>query len=420
MASALLERFPGLAGRLPYRSLGRFPTAIERVVGLVSARVELFVKREDQAAELYGGNKVRKLELLLGELVGSQDDRAAVSLAARATDLGGPTSQLGGARSTGPARPTRLIAYGTYGSNYTLATGLFGRALGYEVAAVLYPQPLTALVRDRLHEQLGADMRLWVCPSYLQVPLLRAQARRERPAGSGPKTGKEVGKELGPTQGIELGPTRVIETAPGGSSPLGTLGWVSGGMEIADQVADGLAPRFDAVYAALGSGGMVAGLWLGLGEAAAELVAVRVVPWPIASRTTVRWLAWRTESLLRSLHGGSPPLLPARPRLRLDGRWVGGGYAHPTPAGLLAMKRAAAAGLRLEPTYTGKTLAALLADADAGRLDGKRVLFIHSYNSVDLSALRARGAEQPLPDWLVRRLAAAHLDPGAPPGTLLP
>jgi D-cysteine desulfhydrase len=371
MASALLERFPGLCERLPYRSLGCFPTAIERVHGLVSSRVEVFIKREDRAAALYGGNKVRKLEHLLGEAPG--EPRAAAGV------------------------PRRLIAYGTYGSNYTLATGLFGRALGYEVAAVLYPQPLTALVRDRLYEQLGAGVRLWVCPSYLQVPLLRRRARREL-AGPAPQP--------------------LIETAPGGSSPLGTLGWVSGGLEIAAQVAAGEAPRFDAVYAALGSGGMVAGLWLGLGEAAAELVAVRVVPWPIASRTTVRWLAGRTASLLRSLHQGVPPPLPPRPQLRLDGRWVGGGYAHPTAAGLGAMARAAAVGVQLEPTYTGKTLAALLADADAGRLDGKRVLFIHSYNSVDLAPLRAQGAAHPLPDWLRRRLEAARLEPAPAAGLL--
>ena len=352
MAGPLFERFPALKGRLGHRSLGKFPTAIEPVRGLVSPRVELFVKREDQAADLYGGNKVRKLELLLGD---PRLDEWA------------------------PSRPPRLLTYGTYGSNYTLATGLFGRALGYEVSAVLYPQPLTPLVRRRLREQLGAGVRLWLSPSYLQVPLLRARARRAGP---------------------------IIELAPGGSSPLGTLGWVGGGLEVADQVAAGVAPRFDAVYAALGSGGMVAGLWLGLGEATGELVAVRVVPWPVASRMTVRLLANRTESLLRTLLHGEPPPVLRRPPLRVDGRWVGGGYGSPTPAGIAAMERAAAVGLHLEPTYTGKALAALLADADAGRLDGKRVLFINSYNSVDLSALREQADETALPDWLRRRLPA--------------
>ena len=145
-----------------------------------------------------------------------------------------------------------------------------------------------------------------------------------------------------------------------------------------------------------------------VGRGFAELVAVRVVPWPIASRTTVRWLAGRTEALLRRLHalgGAAPPPLPPRPELRLDGRWVGAGYAHPTPAALAAIERTAACGLYLEPTYTGKTMAALLADAAAGRLNGKRVLFIHSYNSVDLSALRERGDAQALPKWLAARAA---------------
>ena len=55
------------------------------------------------------------------------------------------------------------------------------------------------------------------------------------------------------------------------------------------------------------------------------------------------------------------------------------------------MARAAAAGLRLEPTYTGKAMAALLADAASGALDGKRVLFLNTYSSVDLAPLLAGG-----------------------------
>jgi D-cysteine desulfhydrase len=361
MASALFARYPALGeeGRLRHRRFGQFPTAIERVHGLVPPSVELYVKREDQASPLYGGNKVRKLELLLANL---QD----------------PGEQAG-------AAPARLLAYGTYGSNFTLATGIYGSALGYQVAAVLYPQPITPLVVDRLHEQLGAGVQLFPSPSYLLVPWARARARARQ-------------------QG------RIIELAPGGSSPLGTLGWVDGGLEIAEQVRAGAAPRFDVVYAALGSGGMVAGLWLGLGTAADELAAVRVVPWPVASQLSVRWLALRTRSLLQRLLGpaAAAPPLPPPPRLRIEGRFLGGGYGHPSPAGEQAMARASAVGLHLEPTYTGKTLAALLADADAGRLSGKRVLFIHSYNGADLSALRARGELGALPPWLLRRLPAGQ------------
>ena len=64
--------------------------------------------------------------------------------------------------------------------------------------------------------------------------------------------------------------------------------------------------------------------------------------------------------------------------------------AESTPASDAAVARAAAAGVALEPTYTGKAMAALLADADAGALDGKRVLFVNTYSSVESRAIRRR------------------------------
>jgi len=51
------------------------------------------------------------------------------------------------------------------------------------------------------------------------------------------------------------------------------------------------------------------------------------------------------------------------------------------------VRAAARVGLALDPIYTGKVLAALLADARAGLLDGKRILFLHSHNGVDLTPL---------------------------------
>jgi hypothetical protein len=48
-----------------------------------------------------------------------------------------------------------------------------------------------------------------------------------------------------------------------------------------------------------------------------------------------------------------------------------------------------------------------LADADAGRLDGRRVLFVDTFNSVDLAPLlEAGGTTRPLPPPLQRLVDA--------------
>ena len=45
--------------------LGHYPTPVERVEGLSAPGSELWIKRDDRAGDVYGGNKVRKLEWLL-------------------------------------------------------------------------------------------------------------------------------------------------------------------------------------------------------------------------------------------------------------------------------------------------------------------------------------------------------------------
>ncbi len=341
MSCALFAACPQLAARLPHRSLGNFPTALSRVTGLVSPRVDLWVKRDDQAGTIYGGNKVRKLEFLLA------DPRLSAS------------------------HPPGLHTLGAYGSHQVLATALYCRALGLRCAAVVLPQPPTEHARDTARLSLAAGAHLFPTRGLLDVPWQVLRARR-------------LLSRLSP------GATP-LSIPPGGSSPLGNLGWVSGGLEIAAQVRAGEAPRFDAVYVAFGSGGTAVGLWLGLGESAASLVCVRVVPALVGNILYLRHLAARTADLLdAALAPEHPPLRAAlRPALRVDGRFLGPGYGHVTPKGAEAVRRAAAVGLFLETTYTGKALAALLADADAGLLDGKRVLFINTYSSADLHALRA-------------------------------
>jgi 1-aminocyclopropane-1-carboxylate deaminase/D-cysteine desulfhydrase-like pyridoxal-dependent ACC family enzyme len=343
---ALFRALPQLRGRVPWLPLAQVPTRVERVRGLVRDGVEVWIKREDQSGALYGGNKVRKLEFLLAE-----------------------------ARARGAHE---ILTLGAIGSHHVLATAIYGRAQGFAVTAVVFPQPLTAHVRQQLLADVAAGATLHPTRGYAGVPLALARRRRKG----------------------------VAWLSAGGSSPTGTLGWVSAAFEIREQVARGELPAPDVVYVALGSCGTAAGLLLGL-DAKTELVAVRVVDRLVANARTTRRLAAATERQIRAA-GGVLPL--ARPSLRVEHGCFGAGYGHATPAGEAAVARAAAAGIALEPTYTGKTMAALLADADAGRLDGKRVLFIQTFNSVDLAPMLAAGpGPAGLPERL-RRLFPAGSD----------
>jgi D-cysteine desulfhydrase len=339
----LTARFPALGPRLQPGSLGLFPTAIERIAQPLPGGGELWVKREDQSGLRYGGNKVRKLEFLLPPLAGQ-----------------------------------RVLTFGAYGSNHVIAASLYGQPLGIAVDAVLGPQPLSPRVRRALLAQLGAGARLWPCRSYLTVPLALLRAAARRPLAHW--------------------------VPPGGSSPLGNLGWWAGGLEIAAQVAAGLAPPFDAVYVAAGSGGTAAGLLLGLGAASRQLVAVAVVPWPALSESGIRRQAAAAQALVARLHPAPfrPP--PIGPQLRLYRQQLGPGYGLPTAASEQASRYAADCGLHLDPTYTAKCFAALLADAQAGRLSGRRVLFVHTYNGRDLDPLVAAARPTALPAWLQARL----------------
>ncbi|HEX2569202.1 MAG TPA: pyridoxal-phosphate dependent enzyme [Polyangia bacterium] len=351
--AALLSTFPALADRIPWQPLGHFPTPLQRIdhrfghlLGpFAPGGGTLWVKRDDLCGGPYGGNKVRKLEFLLSD-------------AARR-----------GAR--------RLLTIGAYGSNHVLATTVYGRRAGFDVDAVLFPQPLSARVFDQLLAEAHAGARLIPTRSYLGAGLAVARGRLRR--------------------GVYWIPA-------GGSSPLGVLGYVSAGLELAAQIRAGEAPPFDTIYVPLGSGSTAAGLWLGLALAgwAGRLIAVRVVDRIVANRTLVRWWAAGGARLLR--RAGLATLPGTRPELYVDHRFFGPGYAHPTPAAEDAVAQAAQAGLTLETTYTGKTLAALLEDARAGRLTGQNVLFIDTFNSLDLAPLLPPARDPALLPPLLARL----------------
>ncbi|MSP63662.1 MAG: pyridoxal-phosphate dependent enzyme [Myxococcales bacterium] len=342
---ALFSAFPLLRGRIPFRPLGRFPTRIHRLEGAVAPSVDLWIKRDDESGLEYGGNKVRKLEFLLAE-----------------------------AAERGFAR---LCTLGGYGSHHVLATALYGRACGFSVEAVVFPQPITDHVRDVLLAGAACGLRLRPAASYADLPPRLVAARLRRGVGW---------------------------IAPGGSSPTGTLGYVSAGLELAAQTRAGECPPFDDLYVALGSCGTAAGLALGLalGGLAARVVAVRVVDRLVCNLSATKRLFRATARRIeRQGREGALPPPPGADRLAVDHRFYGGGYGVASDEAQQAVAAAARAGLMLEPTYTGKAFAALCADARDGLLDGRRVLFWNTFSSVDPAALLA---QSPGPEALPPRL----------------
>ncbi len=348
--AALLRRLPQLAA-LPWQELGVWPTPVRRLARLGEhAGCELWLKQDDLSHPLYGGNKVRKLEPLLGE--------------ARAR----------GCRS--------LVTVGGLGSNHVLACAVHGRALGLTTHAVVVPQPTTPEVRRNVELLAGLGVVLTPCPTRLLVPLYERRARRgaEAPA---------------------------CTIGPGGSSPLGVLGCLAGGLELGEQVAAGELPEPEVVVVALGSCGTAVGLSLGLALAGlrARVLAVRVVERPLSNLTLARALRWRTRKLLAQ-HGVR--VTAAAPIQVLHGH-LGGRYGRPTaPAAEAIALAAGQEDLRLDPVYTGKAMAGLLAFCQGpGR--GRRILFWNTFNSRDLDVLPAGGQAGPLPDavqgWLARGIS---------------
>lgn len=325
--TALFRRYPALADRIPWLSLGSFPTPVHALdTAATDLPADLWVKRDDLAGTLYGGNKVRKLEFLLAD------------------------AERQGAR--------RLITIGAAGSHHALATTVYGLERGFRITLVLFPQPLTEHARRgcMTDAALGAEIR-WA-PSPALVPahilLARLRHRAERP----------------------------LVVPAGGSNRVGTLGYVSGALELAEQIAAGAAPAPARIHVAGGTLGTAAGLALGLALAGLEprLVVTQVVESAVTNRRRLVRLVAGASELLGAAGVEVPPVEQVLARTELDPAQLGAGYGHATAAGREAQARLARAGLPLEPTYTAKTAASLLASGSAA--DGP-VLFWNTFSSVE-------------------------------------
>jgi D-cysteine desulfhydrase len=295
---------------------------------------KLLVKRDDESCPAYGGNKPRKLEFVIGRALAR------------------------GAR--------RLVTTGALGTHHGLATTILGRQAGLSTTLVLVDQPVTDEVRQslRLFAAWGAELAygggvagaVWATARVLAT----AQLRGERP---------------------HFVPT-------GGSGALGNLGFVSAGLELAEQVREGACPEPEEIFLAVGSGGTCAGLLVGLRLAglSSRLVPVLVSDILPPSPAGLARAARATLLRLRRADPTVPELSFTAADFPLVRRQLGPGYGSTTPAATAACGLAEQAGLELETTYTAKCMAELLERARGGSLAKGPVLFWNTFNAVDVAA----------------------------------
>jgi len=332
----LFDALPGLERRVPWIPLVDAPTPVQFLERL-SARVgrEVWIKRDDQSSAVYGGNKPRKLEFILAE---------AVSRGAKT-----------------------LVTGGGLGTNHGLATLIFGRRMGFHVVLGLFDQPVTDHVRRSLllFHAFGAEMvylgsKLRGVLQYGVIERIRRRAACFIPLG--------------------------------GSSPTGVLGFVNAGLELAAQFERKEMPLPRAVFVAVGSCGTLAGLVMGLRLAGVPVpvVGVQVAPRIVVRPCAALRLARRTQRLVRRRAGRAVDFRLSVLDFPMDRIQYGPGYGHPTEGGRSALKlMAETEGIRLEPTYTAKTFAAVLDHSKQGAPAGP-LLFWNTFNSVDLAARAGR------------------------------
>lgn len=308
----------------PRVRLGSWPTPLEECPRLSAALggPHLWVKRDDLSGLGLGGNKVRKLEYLLGDAV------------RRGADT--------------------VITSGAVQSNHARLTAAACRRLGLDVVLVLGgPEPPGPpqgnLLLDRV---FGAGIVR--VPDDEDETLDRAM--------------REAADEL-----ARRGRHPYI-IPMGGSNAVGALGYVAAALEIAGQAqAEGVF--FDDIFITTGSGGTHAGLHLG---AALYLPGARVHGVAISQTAEEKTrLVEAQVAALADFLGLKPN--PAPPVV-VHGGYVGEGYAVPTPAGWEAILLAARTeGLVLDPVYTGKALSGLIGLIREGVFPTTgTVLFVHT------------------------------------------
>ena len=307
----------------PRARMGHLPTPLEPLRNL-GARLgcDLWVKRDDCTGIGFGGNKVRQLEFYLGK------------------------AQAEGA--------TQVLITGAIQSNFVRTAAAMAARLGMGCHIQL---------EDRV-PGMGATYHANgnVLLNQLMGATLYSFAEGEDEAGADARL-HEIASDLS-----KKGERPFIVPLAADQPPTGALGYVDAALELVGQ-----DERFDEIFVGSGSALTHCGLLFGLRMMGDETPVTGVCVRRDAGQQGRR-VAQRLQDLATLMDCDNPV---GADDIRVDDGALPPGYGQMSePVRDAILSAARDEGLFLDPVYTGKVMAGLIAQAE--RLQGKRVLFWHT------------------------------------------
>jgi L-cysteate sulfo-lyase len=316
---------------VPFIALAHYPTPVEEAARLraaIGSGPRLLIKRDDAISFGFGGNKVRKIEMV------------AARARADGADL--------------------LITTGGVQSNHCRVTAAAAARIGMRCVIVANGAPPERLSGNALLDAMyGADVR-YVSSREDRVPAMEEVAAAHRARGGRPFI-------------IPLG----------ASTPLGALGFVRAVGEMVDQLT---APP-DFIFHSSSSGGTQAGLVAGcaLHGLATRVIGISADETEAGIRSTVTGIIGGIAERL----GIDGRALAGACTIEADDRFVGDGYGLPSAASREAQALLAGTeALVVDHTYTAKALAGMIGWVREGRVASTATaLFWHTGGQVGVFAL---------------------------------
>jgi D-cysteine desulfhydrase len=315
--------------RFPRRRYTPGPTPIEPLAHLSRelGGPEIWIKRDDLLGLAGGGNKTRKLEFLVADALSQGCDTLVTTGAVQSNHC-----RLTTAAAAKEGLKCRLVLEQRVAGSYdpkASGNNLLFDLLGVEAVQVVEADDDLAAAMQAIADDLRKKGRkAYVIPG-------------------------------------------------GGSNALGAVGYAACAQELMGQLFDAQL-SIDHIICASGSAGTHAGLLAGLVALNAQI--------PITG-VSVRRSKVEQEGLVRLLTKDCADVLgtvsPVRRDVAVLDDWVGPGYALPSPEMVEAVRMLARLeGILLDPVYTGKAMAGLIALARSGRWRASdKVLFLHTGGS---------------------------------------